>query len=109
MKRKESVLEDLVREVTALWQTQEFRAKPPTPTDGHILHQVISSIAFFSEARGGLHIVEQSLWNAIPSYVRTLDASLKKATGVRYAFSERCQYAKSDVDEVGNCLSMHRL
>ena len=60
---------------------------------GHIIHLIL-----FSEARGGLHIVEQSLWNAIPSYVRTLDASLKKATGVTYTFSERSRYEKCDVD-----------
>ncbi len=34
-----------------------------------------------AEARGGLHIVEQSLWNAVPSFMRRLSAALKKATG----------------------------
>jgi hypothetical protein len=28
------VLEDLVREVTALWQTDELRRQKPTPVDG---------------------------------------------------------------------------
>lgn len=77
---KESVVADLVREVTAVWQTQEFRARKPTPIDGdtptcHPIHKLLA------EARGGLNIVEQSLWGAVPSYVRRLSSALKKATG----------------------------
>lgn len=34
-----------------------------------------------AEARGGLHIVEQSLWAAVPSFLRRLSAALKKHTG----------------------------
>lgn len=34
-----------------------------------------------AEARGGLHIVEQSLWAAMPVYMRKLNAALKKHTG----------------------------
>lgn len=34
-----------------------------------------------AEARGGLHIVEQSLWAAMPAYMRKLNAALKKHTG----------------------------
>lgn len=34
-----------------------------------------------AEARGGLHIVEQSLWAAVPAYMRKLNAALKKHTG----------------------------
>ena len=33
------------------------------------------------EARGGLHIVEQSLWASVPAYLRRLSAALKKHTG----------------------------
>lgn len=66
MQEKEFILEDLIREITALWQTDELRRKRPTPVD---------------EARGGLHIVEQSLWNAVPQFLRTLSSSLKKYTG----------------------------
>jgi len=62
----DAVLEDLVREVTGLWQTDELRRQKPSPVD---------------EARGGLHIVEQSLWAAVPQYLRRLSAALKKATG----------------------------
>lgn len=34
-----------------------------------------------AEARGGLHIVEQSLWHAVPAFMRKLSAALKKHTG----------------------------
>ena len=34
------------------------------------------------EARGGLHIVEQSLWTALPRYLRRLSLALKKHTGM---------------------------
>lgn len=43
---KGQVIEDLIREITALWQTDEIRRRKPTPID---------------EAKGGLHIIEQSL------------------------------------------------
>ncbi|GBG65571.1 hypothetical protein CBR_g51453 [Chara braunii] len=63
---KELLIEDLVREIVSLWQTDELRRRKPTPLD---------------EARGGLHIVEQSLWKAIPTYLRKVSAALKKHTG----------------------------
>lgn len=31
---KESIIEELVREVSSLWQTEEVRKKKPTPVDG---------------------------------------------------------------------------
>ncbi|XP_057845626.2 phosphoenolpyruvate carboxylase 4 isoform X2 [Cryptomeria japonica] len=63
---KEMLIEDLMREITCLWQTDELRRRKPTPAD---------------EARGGLNIVEQSLWKAVPHYLRRVSAALKKHTG----------------------------
>ncbi|XP_019054247.1 PREDICTED: phosphoenolpyruvate carboxylase 4-like [Nelumbo nucifera] len=63
---REMLIEDLVREITAIWQTDELRRHKPTPVD---------------EARAGLHIVEQSLWKAVPHYLRRLSNALKKHTG----------------------------
>ncbi|KAJ1282949.1 hypothetical protein BS78_03G090000 [Paspalum vaginatum] len=63
---KETLIEDLVREITAIWQTDELRRHKPTPVD---------------EARAGLHIVEQSLWKAVPHYLRRVSSALKKHTG----------------------------
>lgn len=34
-----------------------------------------------AEARGGLHIVEQSLWAAVPQYLRRVSKALKRHTG----------------------------
>ncbi|EFJ52200.1 hypothetical protein VOLCADRAFT_56464 [Volvox carteri f. nagariensis] len=63
---RRNIVSELQREVAALWQTDELRRQKPTPLD---------------EARGGLHIVEQSLWAAVPQYMRRLSAALKKYTG----------------------------
>lgn len=63
---KDQLIEDLVREITSLWQTDEIRRRKPTPVD---------------EARGGLHIVEQTLWKAVPQYLRRVSNALKRHTG----------------------------
>ncbi|KAK7343885.1 hypothetical protein VNO77_12985 [Canavalia gladiata] len=63
---REMVIEDLVREITSIWQTDELRRQKPTPVD---------------EARSGLNIVEQSLWKAVPHYLRRVSNALKKHTG----------------------------
>ncbi|KAL1317841.1 hypothetical protein HN51_070041 [Arachis hypogaea] len=63
---REMVIEDLVREITSIWQTDELRRQKPTPVD---------------EARAGLNIVHQSLWKAIPRYLRRVSNALKKHTG----------------------------
>ncbi|KAG4983914.1 hypothetical protein JHK87_028663 [Glycine soja] len=63
---REMVIEDLVREITSIWQTDELRRQKPTPVD---------------EARAGFNIVEQSLWKAVPHYLRRVSNALKKHTG----------------------------
>ncbi|KAK2994364.1 hypothetical protein RJ640_017876 [Escallonia rubra] len=63
---RDMLIEDLVREITSIWQTDELRRHKPTPVD---------------EARAGLHIVEQSLWKAVPHYLRRVSNALKKHTG----------------------------
>ncbi|KAK4371111.1 hypothetical protein RND71_010586 [Anisodus tanguticus] len=62
---REMLIDDLVREMTSLWQTDELRRHKPTPVD---------------EARAGLHIVEQTLWKAVPHYLRRVTNALKKVT-----------------------------
>lgn len=56
----------LHREVTSLWTTPEVRRDRPTPRD---------------EVQGGLAWFEQSLWTAVPRFLRTVDAVLREATG----------------------------
>ncbi|XP_059445640.1 phosphoenolpyruvate carboxylase 4 isoform X2 [Corylus avellana] len=63
---REMLIEDLVREITSIWQTDELRRYQPTPVE---------------EARAGLNIVEQSLWKAVPHYLRRVSNALKKHTG----------------------------
>lgn len=63
---REMLIEDLVREITSIWQTDELRRQKPTVVD---------------ESRAGLNIVEQSLWRAVPHYLRRVSNALKKHTG----------------------------
>ncbi|KAG8366542.1 hypothetical protein BUALT_Bualt17G0090700 [Buddleja alternifolia] len=63
---REMLIEDLMREIASIWQTDELRRHQPTPVD---------------EARAGLNIVEQSLWRAVPHYLRRVSNALKKHTG----------------------------
>eukprot|EP00899_Mesostigma_viride_P022754 jgi/Mesvir1/3663/Mv14954-RA.1 len=63
---RDELLEDVAREITSLWQTDEIRRRRPSPLD---------------EARGGLHIVEQSLWSAVPRLLRRLSSALVAVTG----------------------------
>jgi len=56
-----------LRELIAqLWHTQEFREARPSPVD---------------EARWGFAVVENSLWKAVPEFLRRLDDALKTTTG----------------------------
>lgn len=64
-------MHSLFREVMATWQTDEIRRNKPTPVE---------------EAKGGLHILEQSLWNAVPAYLRKLNSSV---TQVLFHFYSR--------------------
>ena len=63
---KDELMGALFREVMATWQTDELRRTKPTPVE---------------EAKGGLHILEQSLWNAVPAYLRKLNAAVQHVCG----------------------------
>lgn len=58
--------EDLRREISAIWGSDEIRREKPTPQ---------------MEAKGGLAIVETVLWDAVPSYLRKLDATCRLSLG----------------------------
>lgn len=58
-------LEELVSQA---WHTSEIRAERPTPVD---------------EARWGLAVIEQSLWQAVPTFYRELDQLLMARAGRR--------------------------
>ena len=63
---REEILEDLRREITSTWETDEVRHHRPSPLD---------------EVKGGLFVFEQTLWDALPQYLRALDEALEKHTG----------------------------
>jgi len=54
------------REIEAAWGTSDVRRERPTPID---------------EVRSGLIVFEQSLWDALPQYVRSVDRALRSSTG----------------------------
>ncbi len=65
---REMAVETLRREIAACWETDEVRRIRPTPLD---------------EVRGGLVVFEQTLWHALPRYLRELDRALLLHTGRR--------------------------
>lgn len=64
---READLADLRREIAADWQTPEVRRARPSPLD---------------EARSGLLVFEQTLWDAVPRFTRALDDALIRHTGL---------------------------
>jgi phosphoenolpyruvate carboxylase len=63
---RETLVETMRREITAAWETEEVRRERPTPLD---------------EARSALAVFEETLWDAIPQYCRTLDRTLRATVG----------------------------
>lgn len=63
---KAALEEALRREVTSIWDTDEVMREKPTPVD---------------EAKGGLAVLEQSVWEALPIWVRRVDDALREHTG----------------------------
>jgi phosphoenolpyruvate carboxylase len=63
---REEVTAALRREIVSAWETDEVRHDRPSPLD---------------EVRGGLIVFEQSLWHAVPVFLRSVDAALRRVTG----------------------------
>eukprot|EP00934_Nitzschia_sp_Nitz4_P008638 Nitzschia sp. Nitz4//scaffold83_size84149//11877//15237//NITZ4_005165-RA/size84149-snap-gene-0.120-mRNA-1//1//CDS//3329558920//8628//frame0 len=61
-----SAMSDLKRTISTLWGIDEIRRMRPTPQ---------------KEAAGGLAIVESVLWDAVPGYLRKLDAQCRISLG----------------------------
>ncbi|WIE51720.1 phosphoenolpyruvate carboxylase [Pseudomonas sp. GM17] len=57
----------LQRLIAEAWHTEEIRRTRPTPVD---------------EAKWGFAVIEHSLWQAIPNYLRKADQALHAATGM---------------------------
>ena len=65
---RQDIHDDLCREILAMWGTEDVRLRRPTPME---------------EVRSGLFIFEQTVWDALPRYLRALDRALGDATGRR--------------------------
>ena len=57
----DAAIDDLRREIATMWQTEEVRDQAVSPLD---------------EVRSGLAVFEQTLWEALPRYVRQIDRAL---------------------------------
>src|SRR4029079_15226932 len=62
----DEVVAALRREIMTAWGTNDVRQQRPTPLD---------------EVRSGLVLFEQSLWQALPRYLRDVDRALQASTG----------------------------
>ncbi|HXG54857.1 MAG TPA: phosphoenolpyruvate carboxylase [Vicinamibacterales bacterium] len=63
---RESLIDTLRREITAAWETEDVRRERPSPLD---------------ELRSAMTVFEQTLWDAVPEYLRSLDRTLRIVTG----------------------------
>jgi phosphoenolpyruvate carboxylase len=63
---RESLLETMRREIAGAWHTEDVRRERPSPLD---------------EVRSGMAVFEETIWNAVPEFCRSLDRSLRKVTG----------------------------
>jgi phosphoenolpyruvate carboxylase len=63
---RDDVLDALRREIVSAWETDEVRHDRPSPLD---------------EVRGGLIVFEQSLWQAVPAFLRSVDTALQQVAG----------------------------
>ncbi len=71
-RERQTVLEDLKQLICSAWQTDEIRQHRPTPVD---------------EAKWGFTTIEQTLWNAVPKFMRELDGMVIEHCGQRLAFT----------------------
>jgi phosphoenolpyruvate carboxylase len=66
---KRLVEEGLKREIGLMWQSDEIYRRKPSVQE---------------EAERGTLVVEAVLWNALPDFLRKLDATMKDALGEKY-------------------------
>lgn len=63
---RQQVLHRLEQLIAQAWHTDEIRAERPTPVD---------------EAKWGFAVIENSLWEAVPTYYRQLDSAMQQLVG----------------------------
>ena len=62
-RERQAVLADLKQLISSAWQTDEIRQHRPTPID---------------EAKWGFTTIEQTLWNAVPKFIRELNGLVQQ-------------------------------
>ncbi|GGB39772.1 phosphoenolpyruvate carboxylase [Oceanisphaera marina] len=65
---KAALLARIEQLITQAWHSNEIRSQRPTPVD---------------EARWGFAVIENSLWPALPNFMRQLDNQLQSQLGIR--------------------------
>ena len=65
---RDETMAALRREIVSAWETDEVRERKLTPLD---------------EVRAGLIVFDQSLWSALPKFLRSVDRALQATTGTR--------------------------
>ncbi|WP_216940462.1 phosphoenolpyruvate carboxylase [Acinetobacter sp. BY419] len=65
-RERQAVLADLKQLISSAWQTDEIRQHRPTPID---------------EAKWGFTTIEQTLWNAVPKFIRELNGMVEEQCG----------------------------
>ncbi|WP_440903874.1 phosphoenolpyruvate carboxylase [Catenovulum sp. SX2] len=66
-KQRKKVEQRIAELISQAWHTDEIRAARPTPVD---------------EAQWGFSVIENSLWQAVPDFIRTLDGKLAENFGL---------------------------
>lgn len=69
---RDAVQQRLKRLVAEAWHTEEIRRTRPTPVD---------------EAKWGFAVIEHSLWQALPAFLRQVDTTLQQTLGERLPLS----------------------
>lgn len=72
--KKEQVMRRLRQLVAQYWHTDEIRQRRPTPNE---------------EAKWGYEVMESSLWEAVPSFLRDLDEQLQETMNFRLPVDAR--------------------
>ncbi|MCJ8513121.1 phosphoenolpyruvate carboxylase [Acinetobacter lwoffii] len=65
-RERQAILADLKQLISSAWQTDEIRQHRPTPID---------------EAKWGFTTIEQTLWNAVPKFIRELNGMVQAQCG----------------------------
>ena len=63
---RETFIEAIRREITTAWETEDVRRERPSPLD---------------EVRSAMAVFEETIWDAVPQYLRSLERTLLRLTG----------------------------